>query len=140
MNRGEVAAAADVNAETLRYYERRGLIPAPARSASGYRQYPAETVDRIQFVKQAQALGFSLEETKELLSLRATRGARAAQVRSRTQRKIAEIDRRIEELQCMRAALEHLVEHCSGEGSASGCTILHAIEQRGAMRGQKEES
>jgi MerR family copper efflux transcriptional regulator len=128
LNRGQVAAAAQVNAETLRYYERRGLVPSPSRSAANYRQYPADTVARVRFVKHAQELGFTLDEIKELLSLRATRGARAAQVRSRAQAKITDIAQRIAALERMRAALTRLVDECSGEGPATECTILHAID------------
>lgn len=130
LNRGEVAEAAQVNIETLRYYERRGVIPPPNRSETNYRKYPPETVPRVRFVKHAQDLGFTLDEIKDLLSLRATRGTRAGQVRSKAAAKIADIDTRIAALQQMRAALAHLVEECSGDGPASGCTILHAIERR----------
>lgn len=135
LNRGEVAGAANVNIETLRYYERRGVIPPPRRSGTNYRKYPAETVSRVRFIKHAQDLGFTLDEIKDLLSLRATHGARANQVRSRAAAKIADIDRRIEALQRMRAALAHLVEECTGAGPASGCTILHAIERGGFQHG-----
>ena len=131
LNRGQIAAAAEVNIETLRYYERRGLIPPPRRSQANYRKYPADTVSRVRFVKHAQDLGFTLDEINELLSLRATRGARAAEVRRRAGNKIADIDVRIAALRRMRSALAHLVEECSGEGAASGCTILHAIERGG---------
>ncbi len=137
LNRGEVAGAANVNIETLRYYERRGVIPPPRRSETNYRKYPAETVSRVRFVKHAQDLGFTLDEIKGLLSLRATRGARAEQVRSKAAAKMADIDKRIESLQRMRAALAHLIEECSGEGPASGCTILHAIERGGFGHGEQ---
>ncbi len=136
LNRGEVAGAANVNIETLRYYERRGVIPPPRRSDTNYRKYPAETVARVRFVKHAQDLGFTLDEIKGLLSLRAARGARAEQVRSKAAAKMADIDKRIEALQRMRAALAHLVEECTGEGPASGCTILHAIERGGFGLGE----
>lgn len=129
LNRGQIAAAAEVNIETLRYYERRGLIPPPRRSEANYRKYPADTVSRVRFVKHAQDLGFTLDDIGELLGLRATRGARAAEVRAKAAAKITDIDARIAALERMRAALTHLVHECSGEGPASGCTILHAIEQ-----------
>lgn len=129
LSRGEVAHAAQVNIETLRYYERRGVIPTPGRSQSNYRKYPAETVPRVRFIKHAQDLGFTLEDIKALLALRATRGAKAEQVRSQAAAKVADIDLRIADLQRMRAALAHLVSECSGDGPASGCTILHAIER-----------
>jgi MerR family mercuric resistance operon transcriptional regulator len=129
LNRGEVATAAGVNIETLRYYEGRGLIPAPRRSEANYRKYPPDTVSRVRFVKHAQDLGFTLDEIGALLSLRATRGAQAAEVRRKAATKIGDIDRRIAALHRMRDALAHLVAECSGEGPASGCTILHAIER-----------
>lgn len=127
LNRSQLAEAAEVNIETLRYYERRGLIPAPPRSAANYRRYPQRTVERVRFVKHAQELGFSLEEIKELLSLRATTGARSGEVRKRAQRKIDEVAERIRSLERIRAALQHLVHQCSGEGAIEDCTILHAI-------------
>lgn len=128
LNRGQVAAAAQVNIETLRYYERRGLIPAPPRSPANYRRYPQHTVHRVRFVRHAQDLGFSLDEIKELLSLRATRGAKSAEVKRRAARKIDEINERIQALERIRAALERLVSQCSGDGPVEECTILHAIE------------
>jgi MerR family transcriptional regulator, copper efflux regulator len=139
LTRGDVAEAARVNIETLRYYERRGVIPPPNRSEANYRKYPADTVSRVRFIKHAQDLGFTLDEIRDLLALRATRGARSAQVRSKAAAKIADIDTRIAALQRMRAALGHLVEECSGEGPASGCTILHAIE-RGGFRHARQTS
>ena len=120
LSRGEVAHAAQVNIETLRYYERRGVIPTPGRSQSNYRKYPAETVPRVRFIKHAQDLGFTLEDIKALLALRATRGAKTEQVRSQAAAKVADIDLRIADLQRMRAALAHLVSECSGDGPASG--------------------
>jgi Hg(II)-responsive transcriptional regulator len=128
LNRSQLAEAAQVNIETLRYYERRGLIPAPPRSAANYRRYPHRTVERVRFVKHAQDLGFSLDEIKELLSLRATNGARSGEVKRRAEQKIAEVTERIRALERIRAALQHLVSQCSGDGAIEDCTILHAIE------------
>jgi len=131
LSRSQLAEAALVNIETLRYYERRGLIPAPPRSAANYRRYPARTVDRVRFVKHAQDLGFSLEEIKELLSLRATRGAKAGDVKKRAEKKIVEVADRIRALEAIRTALQFLVSQCSGEGPIEECSILHAIESHG---------
>ncbi len=128
LNRGQLAEAAQVNIETLRYYERRGLIPAPPRSPANYRRYPRHTVNRVRFVKHAQDLGFSLDEIRELLSLRATRGAKSAEVKKRAAKKIEEVSERIRALERMRSALRHLIAQCSGEGPIEECTILHAIE------------
>ena len=133
VNRGQLAAAAQVNSETLRYYERRGLIPAPPRSAGNYRRYPAETVQRVRFIKQAQDLGFSLEEIRELMSLRATRGARAREIKERAIRKMDEINERIHALKRMRAALRNLVSQCSGHAPVEECPILRAIDTGRAL-------
>jgi MerR family mercuric resistance operon transcriptional regulator len=89
---GEVAQQAHVRIETLRYYERTGLVASPPRSASNYRLYPQETVRRVQFIKRAQALGFSLKEIMELLALRATPETPCADMRSRALDKITAID------------------------------------------------
>ncbi|HJT70795.1 MAG TPA: heavy metal-responsive transcriptional regulator [Terriglobales bacterium] len=128
LNRGQLAEAAQVNIETLRYYERRGLIPAPPRSPANYRRYPRHTISRVRFVKHAQDLGFSLAEIRELLSLRATRGAKSGEVKKHAARKIEEVSERIRALERIRAALRHLVVQCSGDGPIEECTILHAIE------------
>lgn len=128
LNRGQLAEAAQVNIETLRYYERRGLIPAPPRSPANYRRYPSQAIGRVRFVKHAQDLGFSLDEIKELLSLRATRGAKSGEIKRRATKKVDEINDRIRALEQIRGALQHLVSQCSGDGPVEECTILHAIE------------
>jgi MerR family transcriptional regulator, copper efflux regulator len=121
---GEVARRAGVNVETVRYYERRGLVADPPRTDAGYRQYPDSTVRRIRFVKRAQELGFSLREIAELLDLRVEEGAPCAAVLDRTRAKMADIDRRIADLEEMRAALEPLVDACAAETGATDCVIL----------------
>jgi Hg(II)-responsive transcriptional regulator len=124
----EVARRGGVNLETIRYYERRGLLPKPPRTAAGYRTFSQETVRRLRFVKRAQALGFSLKEIKELLSLRAAPKARCADVRARAEVKIAEIDAKIRALEAMRKALERLTAACRGRGSVSACPILESLD------------
>ena len=126
--RGDVAKQASVNIETLRYYEKRGLMPRPARSLSNYRLYSEYTVKRIRFVKRAQDLGFSLKEIKELLSLRAAPRARCADVCGRSKEKIQEIDEKIRSLKAMRRALSKLVAECSRRGKASDCHILSVLD------------
>jgi len=121
---GEVARRAGVNVQTVRYYERRGLVADPPRTDAGYRQYPDSTVRRIRFVKRAQELGFSLREIAELLDLRVEQGAPCAAVLERTREKMADIDRRIADLEGMRAALEPLVDACAAEIGATDCVIL----------------
>ncbi len=125
---GAVAKLAAVNIETMRYYERRGLVPRPPRSASNYRQYPEETVRRVRFIKRAQQLGFTLKEIKELLALRITPRAKSSQVRERVKRKIEAVDAKIKALEAMRSSLSALEGSCSGRGSISTCSILRSLD------------
>ena len=126
---GTVARLAEVNVETLRFYERRGLLPKPPRTASNYRMYSDEDVRRVRFVKQAQQLGFSLAEIDELLNLRAQPGASSAEVCERAKAKIHDIEQKIEILRRMRNTLDELVHQCSGKGPVSSCAILKSIEE-----------
>ena len=125
---GDVAKRADVHVETLRYYERRGLMARPPRSMSNYRLYPEDTVRRLRFIKHAQALGFSLKEIKELLSLRAAPKARCADVRERAEAKIKDIEEKIRSLQAMKKALAKLVAECVGREPITDCPILDALD------------
>lgn len=127
---GQVAKAANVHVETLRYYERRGLVPKPPRSASLYRRYPEDTVRRVEFVKHAQELGFALREIRELLSLRAAPRARCADVKARAASKITEIDAKLRALKSMRRALARLVSQCEGKLPVSACPILESLDHR----------
>ena len=124
---GDVARRAGVNVQTLRYYERRGLLPAPRRTASNYRAYSADSALRVRFVKRAQELGFTLEEIKELLSLRAAPPTRCVDVRRRAEAKVRDIDGRIRMLRRMRGALAKLVGECTGTGPVTDCPILGAL-------------
>lgn len=126
---GEVADQADVTVQTVRYYERRGLLPEPPRSSGGFRQYSPDHVDRIRFIKRAQELGFTLEEANELLQLRVTPDADRADVRSVAEDKIDEVEDKMRTLRRIRDSLEELVEACEGHGSTSECPILHALEE-----------
>jgi MerR family copper efflux transcriptional regulator len=129
LTRGRVAREGGVNIETIRYYERRGLLPKASRLASGYRAFQPEAVRRIRFIKHAQALGFSLKEIKELLALRATPRACRADVRARAAEKIGEIEEKLRALRAMKRALEKLVTECTaGAGSATDCPILEALD------------
>jgi MerR family mercuric resistance operon transcriptional regulator len=123
---GQTAREAGVNAQTLRYYERRGLLPRPSRRGSGYREYSGEAVRIVRFIKRAQELGFSLDEIEELVRLRGVKRTERQRVRVIAQRKIAEIDRKIEQLQSMRGALDHLVRACEHGGRAE-CQIVEAL-------------
>jgi MerR family transcriptional regulator, copper efflux regulator len=127
---GEVAKRARVHIETLRYYERRGLLASPLRSKSNYRQYTDDIVRRVRFIKAAQALGFSLKEINELLSLRAAPQASCTDIRTRTETKITDIDAKIDWLIAMKHALLRLVEECSTNGPLTDCPILAALENQ----------
>ena len=126
---GKVAKAAGLGVETVRFYERQGLIAEPARSDSGDRQYGPETIRRLQFIVRAKALGFTLQEIGDLLDLRATPGAGCADVQARAEAKIADIEERIAQLDAMKRALGELVAQCRGEGPLSDCPILDALDE-----------
>ena len=123
----KAAAAAGVHVETIRYYERRGLIARP-KAVGGYRTYPDEVVRRIRFIKRAQALGFSLKECKELLGLRAGRDGVTAAMHAKVEHKAAEIDAKLKELRAMRRVLKELTALCPGEGDSERCPILKTLE------------
>lgn len=125
---GQVADRADVGVETVRFYERQGLVEEPPRRPSGYRQYPPEAVARIRFIRRAKELGFSLKEIRELLALRLDPQSTCGDVRDRAEEKLAGIRDKIAALERMRAALERLTAACSGAGSVSECPILEAME------------
>jgi MerR family mercuric resistance operon transcriptional regulator len=125
---GQVAQKADVNIQTIRYYERIGLLPKPQRRESGYRQFSPDDVHRIQFIKHAQAAGFLLKEIKDLLALKVDSETTCDDVRERTEIKIAEIDKKIRHLQQMKQTLENLTIACSGIGPTGDCPILEAFE------------
>jgi MerR family mercuric resistance operon transcriptional regulator len=125
---GQVARRAGVGVETVRFYERRGLVEEPLRKESGYRQYTAEVVSRLRFIRRAKELGFSLAEISELLALRLDPSATRADVRQRAKAKIADIEAKIGDLQRMREALQKLTAACRGHGPASACPILEALD------------
>jgi MerR family transcriptional regulator, copper efflux regulator len=127
---GEVAAQARVHIETLRYYERRGLIERPPRSVSNYRSYPEDAVRRVHFIKRAQELGFSLKDIKELLSLQAAPEAECGEIRAHAEAKIKEIDEKIGSLMAMKSALSKLVAECSGQGPLAECPILESLDTK----------
>lgn len=128
MKRGEVARLSGVNSETVRYYEQRGLISHPPRTAGGYRRYSEDYVERIRFVKRAQELGFTLEEIKELLALRVDPDTDRSEVKQRAEAKIVDIEEKMRDLEQMKHALTSLVATCSGCGPTSECPILEAME------------
>ena len=125
---GVLAKRAGVGVETVRFYERRGLVRRPARPGSGRRSYPEETVGRIRFIRNAQSLGFTLLDITALLALRVTAGTKCAAVRSRAAAKLADVKQRLADLERMRVALEKLVAACPGRGALVSCTILEALD------------
>lgn len=128
---GELAKQAQVNRETVRYYERRRLLGPPPRSPSGYRLFSEDALRRLRFIRHAKVLGFSLNETRELLRLRVGSVNACERVRDRTRSKIADIDRKIKALQDMRNALSELAAACSRRRRTVDCPILDALETNG---------
>ena len=127
---GKLSKQTGVAVETLRYYERRGLLPPAERTTSGYRLFRPDTAQRLRFIRRAQALGFSLDEIAELLSLSDTPSRSAREVKQLTRSKIADIEVRIRDLQRMKRGLAKLDETCSGHGSTQDCPILAALAVR----------
>lgn len=127
---GEVARQASVGIETMRFYERQGLLEEPERRASGYRQYDQEAVAVLKFIRRAKELGFTLKEIKGLLALRLDASATRAEVREQAKAKVADIEAKIADLQRMRDVLTKLVKKCHGDGAATGCPILEALQGR----------
>lgn len=127
MKIGEVAKEAGVGVHAVRFYEREGLLPAPRRKPSGYRDYPPEVVPRLRFIRRAKELGFSLSEVLTLLELDGDSGASAADVKRIAESTLAEINSRISGLQRMRCELRKLIDGCSGKGSVADCSILRAL-------------
>jgi Hg(II)-responsive transcriptional regulator len=125
---GQVARQAGVNVQTLRYYERRGLLQPPQRSEAGRRQYPLETVRLIRFVKRAQDLGFTLKEIEELIALREIRGRDRSQVRRLAAAKLLDVDEKISRLRAIRRAVATLVQSCACRDQALACPILEALD------------
>jgi len=127
---GRLASLTDVNKETIRYYERRGLLSPPPRSTSGYRAYPQEAISIVRFIKGAQALGFSLKEVAELLTLSGESGTDCGDMRDTAMRKLADIEVKIKGLKAMEKTLKKIITACPGKGrgldylSASFCEDL----------------
>ena len=132
MTIGKAAGRAGVGVETVRFYERRGLIDQPTTPANGgFRVYPEQTVERIRFIRQAQELGFSLAEIAGLLALRADPSADCADVRDHARAKLDEVDRKIAGLEHLRSALAQIIAACPGQGALQTCTIMDALAGAG---------
>lgn len=128
MRTGEVAEEASVNLQTLRYYERRGLLPEPPRRESGYRIYGPEAVRTVRFIKRAQELGFSLDEVESLLELAEGGPENCDAARELTQRRRAELERRIADLAAMRDSLALLEATCALPRAERECPLLQSLE------------
>ena len=134
MTISKAARAAGVGVETVRFYERRNLIVRPSKPPDGgFRRYPPETIERVRFIRQAQGLGFSLREIEGLLSLHADPATDCARVRERAVAKLEGVERRIEELQRFRRALEELIAACPGRGALRACSIMEALAEGAAQ-------
>jgi len=127
MQTRELADRAGVNSETLRYYERRGLLAEPPRTPSGYRDYPSSTVDLLLFIKRAQELGFTLDEVDELLHLDAGGPDSCDAARGLAERRRTDIKRRIADLQRMYDSLTDLVDTCDLPRADRNCALLDAL-------------
>jgi len=124
---GKLAKEAGVNLETVRFYERKAILPHPPRTASGYRIFPSEAVQRIRFIRRAQQLGFTLKEITELLALSSNRRKNCGAVRGRAEQKIAEIERKIAALTAMKEALKEISAACTGRARALSCPMLESL-------------
>ncbi|MBI40322.1 MAG: heavy metal-responsive transcriptional regulator [Leptospiraceae bacterium] len=132
---GKLARRAGVNLQTIRYYERSGLLPAPERNESGYRQYTENALVRIRFIKKAQALGFSLKEIQELLRLRADENRQCKEVQDLVLSKIEELNERIVELKNAQSTLQDLIKDTTEATPAPECPFLVELEKQAAMAG-----
>lgn len=124
---GSAARRAGVGIDTIRYYEREGLLPPPQRRASGYRDYGDATIERLRFIRRAKDLGFTLEEIRELLTLSSDRERGVRDVKRRAEARLAGIEERIRELQKVRRGLKQLIAACPGHGPLEHCPILRAL-------------
>lgn len=133
---GRIAKLADVGIDTVRFYERRGLLPEPQRTDSGYRLYSTDTISRLHFIRRAKDLGFSLEEITILLNLQDNGGPKA-EVKAITKRKLSQINTKIDDLLRMRVVLQELDEECSGAGDICGCPIIEALSDESITANSK---
>ncbi len=124
---GQIAKRAEVSIDTVRYYERNGLLPASARLASGYRRYGEIELMRLRFIRRAKLLGFTLDEIRGLLTLSDEHDV--GEVKAQAQIKLADIERRMAELERVRKGLHTLISACPGHGRAEACPILNALTQ-----------
>lgn len=127
---GKLARQAGVKISTIRVYERHDLLPEPARSAAGYREYETADLDRLVFIRRAKELGFTLSEIRELLALFDAPDTGCADVLAQAEEKLADIDARLRDLRKMKRSLTDLTKACTGQGPSSGCPIFQALERK----------
>lgn len=128
---GKAASLAGVSRDTIRLYERYGLIDEPPRALNGYRQYSMETVDRLRFIQRAKAMGFMLKEIQELLSIHRTSKQSCGEVRSKAQHKLAQVAEKIQELKQLENALKALIDDCETRQADELCPIFVSLTQIG---------
>jgi Cu(I)-responsive transcriptional regulator len=126
MNTGELARAADTNAETIRYYERIGLLPAPPRTTSNYRNYSTKHVDRLTFIRRSRDLGFSIDQIRTLLDLADQKDRSCKAVDAIAREHLVEVKRKLTDLDALRHELESLIGQCR-RGTIAECRILEAL-------------
>jgi len=129
---GRLARLAGVNLETIRYYEREGLLKKPPRTAAGYRLFPSDSAQRLRFIKRAQEIGFSLNEIRELLALRMEPRTKREHIRARAESKIADIENKIRTLEAMKRTLQDMTARCDECGMLSDCPILASLDHEGS--------
>lgn len=125
---GKTAQLAGVNKETIRYYERRNLIPVPDRMDSGYRLFSQRHIDQIRFIKRAQEIGFTLSEIEELLNLKMDEETTCSEIKQQAEHKYQDVIRKIADLQRMKRTLTDLIDSCAGSGPKGDCPILDALD------------
>lgn len=128
---GRLAKAAEVNVETIRYYQRVGLIVEPVKPLDGFRVYPNETIDRIRFTKRAQNLGFSLQDIAHLLELG---DGHCDDVREKAEIKLDQIEAQINDLQAMRKTLKKLITECNSDNESGYCPIVQSLTENSAKK------
>lgn len=131
MRIGELAKSAGVAVDTVRYYERLGLLPEPRRIPSGYRDYAESDTNRLKFIRNAKGLGFTLDEIHELLGMLSSDAGDRAVVRRLAQDRLDRIDAQLAQLQAVRESLHRVVARCSGKGALEGCPIIEAVMAHG---------
>ena len=140
---GQVARRAGVSIDTIRFYERQGVLEMPPRRDSGYRQYSEEVVRRLRFIQCVKRLGFTLKEITDLLTLRVDAQTKCSQVKEATLAKLEQVERKLVELERMRRALLQVASLCTGDGPTSACPMLDALDQQEQCertRNEKEDT